>query len=256
MNKLFIVILVLFLGHLNAQNVLDSGISKLNLTGCCINGGAIEITGNGNTQQHKAYYSSETVLEEIDQVYDVKIISLDVNGIFKFGIGKQAYLAGTYVEFFGNDSSTSILVYRMDNTTLLFEKRYELPFKISLGQTYTIRIAKRIKNLIFEISNTTTTDHYLNDSLSYPTPFFGALWGVPFIACHSGTISVSEFSLTTPFNKSPRLSVLGDSFIEVSNISFTGNQLVIEKGELHSGIYFLQVVSANGMIANQKIVIQ
>ena len=43
---------------------------------------------------------------------------------------------------------------------------------------------------------------------------------------------------------------------EVRSIDFSGNQLIIEKGELNAGIYFVQVVSEKNVIANKKIIIQ
>ena len=43
---------------------------------------------------------------------------------------------------------------------------------------------------------------------------------------------------------------------EVKNITFSGSQLLIEKGELNAGIYFVQVVSEKKIIANEKIIIQ
>ena len=43
---------------------------------------------------------------------------------------------------------------------------------------------------------------------------------------------------------------------EVKNITFSGSQLLIEKGELNAGIYFVQVVSEKKIIANKKIVIE
>jgi len=43
---------------------------------------------------------------------------------------------------------------------------------------------------------------------------------------------------------------------EVKSISFSGTQLILEKGELQSGVYFVQVISDNKVIANKKILIQ
>ncbi len=43
---------------------------------------------------------------------------------------------------------------------------------------------------------------------------------------------------------------------EVKNINFSGKQLIIEKGELNAGVYFIQVVSEKEIIANKKIVIR
>jgi hypothetical protein len=43
---------------------------------------------------------------------------------------------------------------------------------------------------------------------------------------------------------------------EVKNIAFSGKRIVIERGELQTGIYSLQVISEKGIIGNEKIVIQ
>ncbi len=43
---------------------------------------------------------------------------------------------------------------------------------------------------------------------------------------------------------------------EVKTINFSGNKLVIEKEELTAGIYFVQIVSEKGTIANKKIIVQ
>lgn len=49
------------------------------------------------------------------------------------------------------------------------------------------------------------------------------------------------------------IDVLGK---EVKNINFSGSQLIIPKGELNAGVYFVQVVSDKMLIANEKIIIQ
>jgi len=43
---------------------------------------------------------------------------------------------------------------------------------------------------------------------------------------------------------------------EVRNINFSGSQILIEKEDLNKGIYFINVISENEVIANEKIVIQ
>ncbi len=43
---------------------------------------------------------------------------------------------------------------------------------------------------------------------------------------------------------------------EVKSIDFSGNQLILKKGELNAGVYFIQVVLEKELIANQKVVIQ
>jgi lysophospholipase L1-like esterase len=205
--------------NLNAQSVLESGINTLDLAGCAVVGADIKITGTGNTQSNKAYFGSETTLDEIDMHFDVRLESLDSTGVFRFGIGKYSGISGTMVEFSGNDSSCMIIVSRMIGTTPSFVTQFPLPFTLGTGINYDFRIGKRVRFLEIEVSSTDTSSYYLNDSLSYPTPFFGNLWGRPFIGCHSGSISVSDFSLTTPFNTDPRLSVWGDSFVEGNSLT-------------------------------------
>lgn len=215
--SLFFIYNVFFSVFAKGQvNVLESGIDKLNLSNCVIQSGAIQIIGNGNFISRRAYFPSETTLDEIDEIFDVKVYRFDVNGLFRIGIGKQSAIAGTLVEFTGNDTSSSVKVYKMNNTTLTFIKKYDLPFIIDTSSVYTIKVGKRVRNLIIEISS--DNEYYYNDSLSYPTPFFGSLWGRPFIACNTGEIEVSNFMLCTPLNISPKVSVWGDSFIEGNSL--------------------------------------
>jgi hypothetical protein len=42
---------------------------------------------------------------------------------------------------------------------------------------------------------------------------------------------------------------------EIKTISFTGNQLILEKAEMKSGIYFLQTIDDQRQIINNKIII-
>ncbi len=219
MKKLqFILFALLVIENLPAQNIiLENGIDKLNLMGSTIQDGEIRIVGTGNFFSNRASFPSETTLDEIDQIVEIKVLALDVNNTFHFSIGKQSWGAGTMVEFTGNTTSSLIKVDRMDNSNIINVKQYILPFNIVVGTKYTIRIGKRQRNLQIEI--TSSNDHYYNDSLYYPTPFFGVLWGTPFIAGKDGEIGISNFTLSTPFNTSPRLAVWGDSFIEGSSLA-------------------------------------
>lgn len=202
--------------QVHAQHILEKGLQQLTLTGASLKNGSIEITGTGNLHQNKAVSNAVTTLDEIDQVFEVTVLSADSAGNFRYGIGRQATLAGTYVEVAGTSTSSKVIINRMDNANVLFVKEYELPFKIKTGVLYRLRMGKRIRALIVELSQ--GTDHFLLDSLTYPSPFFGCQWGTPFIACSSGTISVASYQLTTPFNLSPRLFVYGDSFIEGNSL--------------------------------------
>jgi lysophospholipase L1-like esterase len=216
--KAFLLLLFVFSQTAHGQNILESGTATLNRTGCTISGGIINITGTGNIQANKAYLNSETTLEEIDMHFGIKINSLDGSGNYAFGIGKNGGLAGTLVKFGGTASGCTISVYRLNGTIQTLVSQIPLPFNLNTGVDYTVRVGKRIRNLLIEIMPDDSSNYFYNDSLSYPTPFFGLLWGSPFIGCETGTIAVSDFILTTPLNLSPRLAVWGDSFIEGSSL--------------------------------------
>ncbi len=215
-NYLLFTLIFLTLKTYSQNNILESGINKLNLKGCSVVNAAIEITGTGNTNNNQATFSSQTTLDEIDINVELKVSTLNANGFFKFGIGKIAPLAGTLVEFSGTDKETKVTVSKLDNTISVFAAEFILPFSLTAGEIYNFRIGKRIRNLEIEVSS--GFQHYLNDTLTYPTPFFGLLWGTPLIACHSGKVVISDFTITTPFNKNARLAVWGDSFVEGSSL--------------------------------------
>lgn len=222
MNKFtaFFSILFAFFSSsgISQENILEQGTGKLNLLGCSNTSGVINITGTGNIQAHKAYFGSETTLDEINMDFNVLVDSLNGDGDFRFGIGKYSGLAGTLVEFAGTDSTSKIIISRLNGTTPVFITQFSLPFNLTIGTDYKIRVGKKIRQLVIDISSDEITNHFLYDSLSYPTPFFGCLWGTPFIGCVSGSISVSSFMLSTPLNLSPRLSVWGDSFVEGNSL--------------------------------------
>jgi len=212
-----IIIFLLFsVAGYNQNNILENGISRLTVAGGTIVGGQINIIGNGSFLNRRAYVPSETTLDEIDLIFGVKVISTDTNGVFRFGIGKQATIAGTMVEFFGTDTASYINVHKMNGTVLDFIHQFVLPFNFTIGSEYTFRVSKKIRTLEIEVVSDSV--YFYNDSLSYPSPFFGCLWGRPFISCHTGEISINSFVLATPLNKMPRLAVWGDSFIEGNSL--------------------------------------
>jgi lysophospholipase L1-like esterase len=216
MKKTITYLFMLASLHSIAQQTLENGIQTLLLTGATIKNATIEITGTGIIQNNKAISPSETTLDEIDMHVDVTVSAFDNNGTFKYGLGRQATLAGTYIEVTGTGTQSKVIVNRLDNTSVNFVKEYELPFLINPGELCKIRLGKRSRTLIVEV--TKGQDHFITDSLRYPVPFFGCQWGIPFIACATGTISISDYELSTPFNLSPRLAVFGDSFIEGNSL--------------------------------------
>ena len=79
----------------------------------------------------------------------------------------------------------------------------------------------------------------LTEAKIYPNPFE-----------NSTTISFSNEQKNT---KIKLVDILGN---EVKSMTFSGKHLLIEKGEMHAGIYFLQIIKDNEHILSRKIIIQ
>jgi hypothetical protein len=67
--------------------------------------------------------------------------------------------------------------------------------------------------------------------------------------------SYTTISFATEINNATVkiVDVLGK---EVRTVNFSGKQLMVEKGELNAGFYFIKVISEQNVIAQEKIIIQ
>lgn len=89
-------------------------------------------------------------------------------------------------------------------------------------------------------TSTGIEEQFVNSEvIIYPNPFV-----------HQTTIAFNTEMRNSTLNV---IDILGK---EVKTINFSGNHVIFEKGELQSGIYFIQVISDKKVIANKKIVIQ
>ena len=80
----------------------------------------------------------------------------------------------------------------------------------------------------------------INNKLAiYPNPFTSQT-----------TISFSEEQ------KNTRIKITDMLGKEISTRTFTGKELIIEKGEMKAGIYFVQIIDANKNVVNKKIILQ
>lgn len=75
------------------------------------------------------------------------------------------------------------------------------------------------------------------------------------------TISPNPFTLNTTitFSKDQKNTIIKIMDVlskEIKKINFTGKHLIIEKGEMEAGIYFVQITDENNCVENRKIVIQ
>ena len=49
------------------------------------------------------------------------------------------------------------------------------------------------------------------------------------------------------------MDVLGK---EIKTVLFSGKSLILEKGEMQSGVYFVQITDANKNVVNKKVVVE
>ena len=116
----------------------------------------------------------------------------------------------------------------------------------------------------------------LNDNIHY---IYGDLWkytmdnGCP--PCHNPTVGINSITneangisiYPNPFSyhtyikfnteqKNTTVKIMNLLGKEIRTINFTGTQLIIEKGEMGAGVYFVQITDQQKNITNKKIIIQ
>lgn len=120
------------------------------------------------------------------------------------------------------------------------------------------QVGDQIKNtasIYFDFNPAIVTNTTLN-TIATPTSIEESISTISFIQVHPNPF---DQQTSISFNKEVKnitIKVVDVVGKEIRHINFSGSELVIEKGELKSGIYFLQIVSANETIANQKMIIQ
>ncbi|MCE9538696.1 MAG: T9SS type A sorting domain-containing protein, partial [Bacteroidetes bacterium] len=139
-------------------------------------------------------------------------------------------------------------ITRIDHTDVSgYGKIADFKFQISTALTSALEMPLYITNyLAYNAAgieqNFTTSITEINTGSGitiYPNPF-----------TLQTTIAFSEEQKNSTIKI---MDVLGK---EVKTIYFTGKQLLLEKGEMKKGIYFVQVVDANKNVLNKKIVVQ
>jgi hypothetical protein len=142
------------------------------------------------------------------------------------------------------------------NSTSAFSYQWYLNGTIIAGansQTYT---PTQIGNYTVEIADNTgcsststpynflatginTTENEINEVKIFPNPF--------------------DIETTISFSKEQKNSTIKITDIlgkEIKTLNFTGSQLLIEKGEMIKGVYFIQISNENKISINKKIVVE
>lgn len=114
------------------------------------------------------------------------------------------------------------------------------------------------------------------DSCSNGSTLTGSITiaGIAYNVSQSCTVGINEISNTNSFvifpnpftsqttilfdqeQKNTTIKIMDMLGKEIKTITFNGKQVTIEKGEMKSGIYFLQLIDANKNAVNRKIIVQ
>ncbi len=170
--------------------------------------------------------SVETTLEEISIA-----VSFTVTRVGTFldpvsvDVGKDASLAGTSVNLVSNGWSTKLFISKLNRSEKTLVKTFTLPFSLSVGKTYEFIVTKDVRTLKISVSNGRRV--FTDDSLSYPTPFFGLLWGKPFVKHSGDSVKLIDYKLYSGTAKpDPLMAVWGDSFIEGSSLNSASDRYI------------------------------
>lgn len=117
----------------------------------------------------------------------------------------------------------------------------------------------------------TVSNYMANDANGTPVVFNTPADSISIIPLATGVVNTNTtagFSIyPNPFNsqttitfneiqKNTTIKIIDVLGKEIKVINFTGKQLIIEKGEMQSGIYFVQVTDINKNVVNKRIVVQ
>lgn len=141
----------------------------------------------------------------------------------------------------GGEEATGIFVDASDN---IYMTGYYSYSTVTFGSTsLNSNIGAGNHMFLAKLGNPTTAstiENFENTTISiFPNPF----------------MSESKVVFNKDLNSST-LKMLDISGQEVKSIRFSGKELIIEKGNLCSGIYFVKIIDGNNEVANKKIVIQ
>ncbi len=179
-------------------------------------------TESGNpVSTNSSYTFTVTANRTLVAVFSVNTPTISANGTIltsSSNAGNQWYLDGNIINGATSQSYTATL---NGNYTV-----------IANGSTASAPYNLTTITGIVESSSATTMN-------IYPNPFTSQT-----------TISFSEVQ------KNSTVKIMDVMGKEIKTIHFTGNQLIIEKGDMLEGIYFIQITDWNKNVLNGKIMIQ
>lgn len=152
---------------------------------------------NDNTFQ----YTTNTAVEDLDFV--AKIFVEEDNS--KFGLSRIHNEFGSKLVVYDN----KVEVSRFTGSSVY---SYTMPFSITKGQTYIIRMYKKNKDIQFIIQN--GSEIFVGYAERTGTRDFGRNWGRPSVFCQMGKVTVKDAFIRKYVFTSPMFFTVGDSLVE------------------------------------------
>jgi uncharacterized repeat protein (TIGR03803 family) len=158
------------------------------------------------------------------------------NGRSPYGSLMQASDGKLYGMTYSGGANDMGVLFQYDTATSTFTKKLDFNGANGSNPQYANLIEIDAHTVVTSITQNLSSEGKIE---VYPNPF-----------TNQTTILFNEVQKNTTIKI---MDVLGK---EIRIINFTGKQLIIEKGEMQNGIYFVQVIGSNKSVVNKKIMIQ
>lgn len=178
--------------------------------GFTVNNG-LEASGTGGMGTNITYSSRSA----LDRHYGrIEVVVNDVAS--KFSVGKDQAFRGNLATA---DLSTNTLylgIITVDGVEPIYEFSTPITIDINLGDTYSLEFRNdrnQVSVRFLNISDEQTYDEILRD-YEVDDTFAGSKWGAPFAVFFKGDIKITNFSYVSLVNPTPKVMIIGDSFVE------------------------------------------
>ncbi len=167
--------------------------------------GPSTITGTGTILGGGTFnYPVNIAIEDLDFFAKIKVNTVGVFGLCRpdtAGYGTVLAVHDNIAEIRKMNTGTGTVIYT-----------YTLPFTVTAGSTYIVRMYKKNKDVYFSIH--TENNLFVGYAERLDSKDFGRNWGNPSVFCQSGQIQVLDVHLRDSNFISPLISIYGDSLVE------------------------------------------
>lgn len=166
--------------------------------------GSKTITGTGVITAGLFQFPVNIAIEDIDFFAKIKVNTVSVFGLCRpdtAGYGTIVAVNGNQLEVRKMAGNTGTKIYS-----------YLMPFTVTAGKTYIVRMYKYNKDMYISVHS--DTDFYTQFVERTDTFDFGRNWGNPSVFCQSGQIEIIDANIRNENFQSPVTLAFGDSLIE------------------------------------------